>query len=323
MKTIQGEGVVLYDFSPVIDFEGEILEGLAGERKSIPSKFFYDQRGSELFEKICELEEYYPTRTELAIMGERLPEMAASLGPGCRIVELGSGSSTKTRLLLDVLEAPAAYVPVDISGDHLRETAQRLARDYPGLLVQPVVADYTLEFELPPTVNDPQRTVIFFPGSTIGNFNSSEAMHLLRRMTHLCGPDGGLLIGVDLVKDRETLERAYNDRSGVTAEFNLNVLRRINRELQGNFDLDRFQHRAIYNFEDGRIEMYLVSGGVQSVEVAGRRFAFADGEAICTEHSYKYSLRQFDELAEEAGFEMERTWVDEEEKFTVKYLALA
>ncbi len=320
MRTIQGKNVVLHDFDPRSDFKEAVLNGLGGDEKSIPSKFFYDQRGSELFDQICELEYYYPTRTELAIMHRHVAEMADCMGPRCRVVEFGSGSGTKTRILLDALQEPTAYVPVDISGEQLLAVAEELAREYPDLVVAPVSADYSEEFTLPDAPEDTGRTVIYFSGSTLGNFSLSAAQALLEKMRCLSGPGGGLLIGVDLKKDLATLERAYNDEAGVTAEFNMNLLRRVNRELDGDFDLNRFRHRAIYNSEAGRIEMYLVSELRQTVTVDDHTFTFDQGETICTEYSYKYGLTQFDDLALSVGFQVVKTWLDDGEKFTVKYL---
>lgn len=322
MKTGKGQRVVLYDFGPAYqDLEGEVLAGLSRRPKWIPSKFFYDERGSEIFEKITELPEYYLTRTELAIMREHVYDMADRLGPGCRIVEFGAGAGTKTRMLLEALDDPVAYVPVDISREQLLTTAEDLTRDYPDIVVQPVTADFTTEFDLPPIRSSVLRTVVFFPGSTIGNFSPPEATLFLRRLTHLCRPTGGVLIGLDLKKDRETLERAYNDAAGVTAEFNLNLLRRINRELKADFDLKAFRHEAVYDVEHGRIEMRLISEVKQTVTVADKTFSFEPGERIITEYSHKYSLRQFDKMAEEVGLKMDRTWMDDDEKFAVKYLS--
>lgn len=320
MKTIQGKNVVLHDFDPWSDFKKAVLNGLGGDEKSIPSKFFYDQRGSVLFDQIGELEYYYLTRTELAIMHRSVAEMADCMGPRCRVVEFGSGSGTKTRILLDALEEPTAYVPVDISRDQLLAFSEELAQEYPDLVVAPVSADYSEELTLPNAPEDTRRTIIYFSGSTLGNISLSGARILLEKMKCLCNSDGGLLIGVDLQKDLEILERAYNDEAGVTAEFNLNLLRRVNRELGGDFDLNRFSHRAIYNSEAGRIEMYLVSERRQTVTVDDHKFTFDQGETICTEHSYKYGLTQFDDLALSAGFQVAKTWLDDDEMFTVKFL---
>lgn len=314
-------------FRPLVDrspdratFRHDVLTGLRRQPKTLPCKYFYDERGSQLFDHICELEEYYLTRTELAIMRRYAPEMAAALGSGCLLVELGSGSSLKTRLLLDHLE-PVAYVPVDISREHLAKAAAALAADYPSLEVRPVSADYTEDFSLPP-VPGTERVAVYFPGSTVGNFSREAAQRFLTRIARLVGAGGALLIGVDLDKDRAILEPAYNDREGVTAAFNLNLLARINRELDGDFDLDHFRHHAFYNAADGRMEIFLVSRAAHSVRIGDARVEFAEGEAICTEHSYKYDLADFRKLAQAAGFCVERVWSDERRYFSVQYLTV-
>jgi len=298
-----------------------VWAGLGGARKTLPCKYLYDARGSQLFERICELAEYYPTRTELAIMEAHAGEMARRLGPRCLLVEYGSGSSRKTRLLLDRLEAPAGYVPIDISRDALAASVRALAEAYPDLEVLPVCADYTEPIELPVPSRPAARRGVYFPGSTIGNFSPAEAQRFLARMARVAGRGGAILIGVDLRKDRRTLERAYDDASGVTAAFNLNLLSRLNRELGADFDPGRFAHRAVWNEAAGRVEMHLVSRTRQSVSVAGRRFAFAAGESIHTENSYKYTLEQFARLAAGAGLTVERVWTDPRERFSVQYLA--
>ena len=304
--------------TPTTDtFLDEVKAGLAQPQKAIPSKYFYDQRGSALFDQITELDAYYPTRTETAIMERHIGGMAEQIGKSALLVEYGSGSSTKTRILLDHLDL-AAYVPIDISCEHLFRTSDGLAEAYPGLDILPVCADYTSAFALPDV--RAARTVVYFPGSTIGNFQPDEAEAFLRRIADVCGTGGGLLIGVDLKKDRATLEAAYDDSEGITAEFNLNVLRRINLELGADFDLDAFAHRAVYNAEKGRIEMYLVSRRDQQVLLDGTSVAFQEGETIHTENSYKYSLADFARLAARAGFAVEQVWTDEAERFSVQYL---
>ncbi len=300
-------------------FRADLLDGLQRCRKSIPCKYFYDARGSRLFDRICELDVYYPMRTEKAIMRRGAGEMAACIGPRARIVEYGSGSSLKTRLLLDVLDAPAGYVPIDISREHLRAAAHRLAQGYPHLPVQPVCADYTGTFTLPAPPAEARRTVIYFPGSTIGNFDPEAARVFLARMAEAAGPDGGLLVGVDLKKDRATLEAAYNDPEGVTAAFNKNVLLRANRELGANFDVECFAHRAFYNVAHGCIEMHLVSREDQAVTVGDVTIAFAAGESIRTERSYKYAPDEFAALAARAGFAVEKVWTDDAGFFSVQY----
>lgn len=313
----------------------EVLEGLRRDPPRIPPKFLYDDRGSALFDEICELPEYYPTRTELAITRARAPEIAELCGPDALVVEYGSGSSVKTRLLLDALESPAAYVPIDISRDHLLAAARRLAAAYPELEILPVCADYTRELRIPAPRRPAGRRVAYFPGSTIGNFLPTAARAFLTRIARTLGQGGGLVIGVDLVKDRATLEAAYDDAAGVTAAFNRNLLTRINRELDADFDLDAFAHRALFRelpgpgvpdgdslgvLGRGRIEMWLVCQRDQEVRVAGERFRFRPGEAILTEYSYKYALEAFAELAGEAGLDVVRAWTDPEQRFSVQYL---
>jgi dimethylhistidine N-methyltransferase len=300
-------------------FLADVLDGLTRPHKSLPCKYFYDERGSALFDRICELPEYYPTRTELGILRRHAPAMAEALGPLCLVVEYGSGSSTKTSLLLEPLERPAAYVPVDISREHLLRSAAALARRHPGLRVIPVCADFTQPFSLP-RVPNARRRVAYFPGSTIGNFAPPEASKFLAGVAAQCGAGGALLIGVDLRKSRSILEPAYDDSQGVTAEFNRNLLRRINRELGADFDGGAFDHRAFWNAEEGRVEMHLVSRRAQVVQLAGRRIPLAPGETIHTENSHKYDLAGFAELARSAGFEVERVWTDPARLFSVQLL---
>jgi len=314
------QSIVLFDSRPKSDgFRDEVLRGLRQQQKEIPSKYFYDERGSRLFDRICELEDYYPTRTEAAIMREHVAEMAELLGPSCLLIEYGSGSSTKTRILLDHLREPAAYVPVDISCEHLLRAAADLRQVYPGLRVLPVCADYTAHFELPDRDGAVARTAVYFPGSTVGNFHPEQAREFLRHVVDVAGPGGALLIGVDLKKDPRILERAYNDREGVTAAFNLNMLARINRELGAEFDLDAFRHHAFYNEDHGRIEMHLVSLRAQTVRVGNVAIAFREGETIFTESSYKYDRDEFAQLAGRVGWTVERVWTDAQGLFSVQY----
>ena len=302
------------------EFLRDVLEGLGSRPKTLPCKYFYDERGSKLFDEICDLPEYYPTRTERSIMKESVGEMAAAIGPDALIIEYGSGSSVKTRLLLDVLESPVAYVPVDISRDHLLTTAALLADDYPAIEILPVCADFTAPFALPETQRPAARRVVYFPGSTIGNFTRARAIELLRNVAAECGKGGSLLIGVDLKKDRATLERAYDDSQGVTAEFNRNVLVRMNRELDADFDVSEFEHRAVWVEAPGRVEMHLVSQVDQTVHLDDERIEFQAGEHICTEHSHKYTLEGFASLAANAGFEVTNVWTDAAERFSVQLL---
>jgi dimethylhistidine N-methyltransferase len=309
--------------SPSAAFQADVRHGLHRPRKELPCKYFYDARGSELFDAICELDEYYLTRTELDVTARHAGEMAAHLGRDCLLVEYGSGSGVKTRLLLDRLESPAAYVPVDISGEHLALSAAALVERYPHLEVRPVCADFTRPFALPVPKRPAARAAVYFPGSTIGNFSPPAAVRLLRGIAELVGPGGGLLIGVDRKKDVGVLEAAYNDARGVTAAFNRNLLVRINRELGADFAVERFLHRAVYNARRGRIEMHLVSDRPQAVHLAGETFRFAAGEGIRTECSYKYGPGEFEALAARAGFRARAAWTDEAGLFGVHYLIVA
>ena len=311
----------VFDQAPATEsFREAVLTGLRREQKQIPSKFLYDERGSKLFDKICELDEYYPTRTELAIMREHGAVMAEAVGPEARLVEYGSGSSLKTRLLLERLGNDlAAYVPVDISKNHLLESAEALAEDYPSIPIQPVCADYTTAFELPSPPRPARRTVGYYPGSTIGNFRREDACAFLAQIADTVGGDGGLLIGVDLKKDVDVLKAAYDDAEGVTAAFNKNLLRRMNRELGATFDPAAFEHQVLWNEARGCIESHLRSTTAQSVSVAGESFAFEKGETIHTEDSHKYTLDEFSSLAARAGFDVESVWTDEQSYFSVQH----
>ncbi len=305
------------------EFLADVVAGLQKRPRSLPCKYFYDQRGSELFDRICHLDEYYLTRTELAIMDRYAGEMGQQIGSGAVLVEYGSGSSVKTRYLLDGLPNAVAYVPVDISGEHLQQTARELSQDYPQLEVLPVCADFTLPFALPAPTRAATHTAVYFPGSTIGNFLPEQAAALLRQIAALCGQHGGLLIGIDLKKDVAILEAAYNDAAGVTAQFNLNLLRRINHELDGQFEIRNFAHRAAYNAVHGRIEMHLVSRQQQIVRIGEQSLTFAEGETICTEYSHKYSVEQFAEIAASAGLELHRQWTDADQNVAVLHFAVA
>jgi dimethylhistidine N-methyltransferase len=298
------------------------LHGLRQPSKELPCKYFYDDRGAELFEQICELDEYYLTRCELAILERHAPEMAEHIGSGATLIEYGSGSGRKTLLLLDHLDRPAAYVPVDVNPRNLAAFARQLAERYPTLRVAPVCADFTKPFDLP-TKDRSSRRVVYFSGSTIGNFGPTEAVPLLANIVRLVGPGGGLLIAADLRKDRHVLEAAYDDGRGVTAAFNLNLLSHVNRELGADFDLDRFKHRAFFNESEGRIEMHLVSLADQTVRLDGETISFREGETIHTENSYKYTLDGFAALARQAGLRVERVWTDERGLFSVQYCRAA
>jgi dimethylhistidine N-methyltransferase len=313
----------LHDLHPEPDdMFAEVVDGLSSERKTLPCKYFYDARGSRLFDRICELEEYYPTRTEIGILEKRGGEIAGAVGEDVVVVELGSGSSTKTEILLRALSRPAGYVAVDISRDHLEDAALRIANRFPGLPVWPVCADFNDDIDLQALGVADRERLVFFPGSTIGNFDEAGRLALLHRMVRLCGPGGGrLLIGIDLIKDAERLESAYDDAKGVTAAFNLNLLRRINRELDADFDVERFVHRACFDERAGRVEMHLVSDADQVVHIDGRSFRLAKGESICTEHSYKFTVNGFGALAARAGWSLERSWTDRERLFAILLLS--
>jgi L-histidine N-alpha-methyltransferase len=296
----------------------EIVAGLNLPQKMISPKYFYDERGSRLFERICDLPEYYLTRTEIGIMRENIAEMVAQIGPHVSVIEFGSGSGLKTRILLENLVEPFVYVPVDISMEHLLETSAALREDFPDIEILPVAADFTRPFPLPQPANMPERNLVYFPGSTIGNFEPEAAIELLRVMHQEAGSGGALLIGVDLKKDRQIIESAYNDSEGVTAEFNLNVLRRLNREYGSDFNLDAFRHTAIYYESSGRIEMCLVSQCDQDVTLGEHRFSFTEGERIITEYCHKFSLEGFRELASVAGFRQVNTWLDANRWFSIQ-----
>ena len=306
--------------APLSEFGREMQAGLARKPRSISPKFFYDAAGSQLFDRICELPEYYPTRTELRILGECAGEIAGQIGPGAEIVEFGAGSLTKVRLLLDALESPRRYLPIDISGEHLEAAAERLKADYPQLVVQPIAADYTMPLVLPAPLPGAGKRVGFFPGSTIGNFEPDEALAFLQLAARMLR-GGGLLIGVDLVKDPDRLHAAYNDAQGVTAAFNLNLLRRANAELDTDFDIDGFAHAAFYNAPKQRIEMHLVSRRDQAVSLNGERFGFVEGETIHTEYSHKFTVEGLRALAVKAGFRPLAVWTDPERLFSVHWLA--
>ena len=315
--------VKLTDLSPdTRDLTEVVVDGLQRKVKQLPCTLFYDELGSQLFDSITELEEYYPTRTEVAIMRDNIAAMVERVGPEVMLIEYGSGSSEKTRILLDHLNDAVAYVPIDISCEHLRRSAQHIAQAYPAVEVLPLCADYNRAFKVPTSRRAPRRRVVYYPGSTIGNFHPREAVMFMSRMARTAADGGGLLIGVDLKKDPVILHQAYNDRQGVTADFNLNILRRLNRELGTEFDLDAFRHRAIYNADAGRIEMHLVSQRKQEVAVGDAIIHFDEGESIWTESSYKFSLDEFAAIAAEAGFAVQEVWTDPDRLFSVQYLTV-
>lgn len=303
-----------------VDERSDILDGLSQDQKQLSPKYFYDETGSRLFDQICDLPEYYLTRTELGIMREHVEAMTGLMGPRASIIELGSGSSLKTRILLDHVEEPAAYVPVDISRDHLLKTAGCLADDYPEIEILPVCADFTRSFELPEPAVEPDRHVVYFPGSTIGNFSRDDAIDLLKQVRQVVNGNGALLVGVDLIKPRKVVEAAYNDTAGVTAKFNKNILARINRDHAGAFDPSRFEHDAVYDEEHHRIEMRLISCEEQDIPIAGQSIHFEKGEYIVTEHSHKYSIDEFGSIGEEAEFSLKDIWTDPDQLFSVQFL---
>jgi dimethylhistidine N-methyltransferase len=317
--------VTVLDLEPVsADFLAEVLAGLSSSPRTLPCKFFYDERGSELFLKICELPEYYITRTETELLRHSAPEIAESIGPNAALIGFGTGAGIKTRLLLEHLQNPIAYIPVDISKQRLIDSAIELSHAMPALEILPVCADYLQDLQFPKPLRKPDHMAVFFPGSTIGNMEPPVAADFLRKICHLCGKSGGLIIGVDLQKSRDVLEAAYNDSAGVTAEFNLNLLVRANRELGADFDVARWKHRAVFNEDEGRIEMHLVSEGDQTVGVGGREFTFAGGEKIITEFSYKHTIEGFIRLAASAGFrEASRVWTDPNRWFAIFHFAVA
>lgn len=323
MKSPHKDTVDLHNFEPESEiFRRDVIDGLQNSPKSLPCKYLYDERGSKLFDQICDLDEYYPTRTELAIMREYADDIADAIGENCLIIEYGSGSSLKTRTLLAHAKNPAGYVPLDISREHLENAAVSLAQEFPGLEVLPVCADYTADFDLPIPSNPVERRVVYFPGSTIGNFHTDDAISFLHHIVEVVGRGGGLLIGVDLRKDKETLELAYNDAPGITAEFNLNLLDRMNRELGADFDRDRFEFRAVWNDEIGRIESYLISRADQVVTIGEEKIIFDAAERMRTECSYKFTIEQFAELAAKAGFTQRTVWTDPDKLFSVQYFTV-
>jgi dimethylhistidine N-methyltransferase len=296
-----------------------LIAGLREPQKTISPKYFYDETGSKLFEDITSLPEYYLTDTELLIMDAYIDEMADRIGAQASLIEFGAGSGMKTRMLLEHMHSPAAYVPVDISEQHLLESQQNIQADFPGIEVLPVAADFLHPFQLPDPQIMPLRNVVYFPGSTIGNFERDEAIDLLRVMHAEAGEDGALLIGIDLQKDPAVIHAAYNDSAGVTAQFNLNMLRHLNRIFGSDFDLDAFEHRATYRQDEGRVVIELVSAREQEAHLGGARIGFEDGESIITEYSHKYTLDDFAAMANEAGFNVEQSWADPREWFSVQY----
>jgi dimethylhistidine N-methyltransferase len=320
----QPKDIRLDDRHPDVDDTMDtVRRGLAAKPKKLPSRLFYDERGSALFEAICEQPEYYLTRTEIAIMRDHAGDIADTVGPDVRLVEYGSGSGIKTRMLLEHLKTPVAYVPVEISRTALMESVAELATRFPDVPMQPVCADFTQPLRLPVAARSPRRTVIYFPGSTIGNFETKEAIKILRQMRAEMSDGGGVIIGVDLKKDAAEIEAAYNDAAGVTRDFTLNMLVRLNREIGTDFEVDAFRHRARYNALAGRIETALVSTKRQDVHVGQDVYAFREDEAMQVEYSCKYSLEDFAQMAAKAGLAVAKVWTDKDERFSVQYLVRA
>lgn len=312
-----------HDFSPDLgDFRSALIDGLSGRAKAIPCRFLYDARGSTLFDRICELPEYYPTRTELGILRAAAPEIAERAGPAAQMIELGGVNSAKARILLDALEAPAAYIPVDISREHLKASAEAIHAENPGLEVLAVCADYTQPFALPEAPGAGMR-LGFFPGSTIGNLQPDEAIVFLAAWAERLGPGAAMVVGVDLRKDASILEPAYDDAQGVTAEFSKNLLVRANRELGADFDLHAFAHRARYDAAHGRVEIHLESLKAQTVHIDGLALPLQAGERIHVEDSYKYSIDGFRGIARAAGFRPAAVWTDPARLFSVHWLETA
>lgn len=297
----------------------EIIEGLSAGQKMLPSKLFYDEYGSKLFDQICELKEYYLTRTEQQIMIDNISEIVKAIPKNSLLIEFGSGSSTKTRLLLERIKHLSGYVPIDISEEHLHKSAEKLKREYPGLDIYPLAADYTKHLKLPKISRDVEHRITYFPGSTIGNFTHTQAKEFLKVIAEECGIGGGLIIGFDLVKDRNVLLAAYNDKEGITAKFNLNILRRLNNEFGADFNMESFKHSAIFNEDKSRIEMHLISLEDQIVHLNDLKFHFNQGETILTEYSHKYTIESFKELAQDY-FTFEKYWTDENNYFCIAYL---
>ncbi len=301
-------------------FLADVVHGLSQPNKKLHCKYFYDERGSQLFDQICQLDEYYLTRTEQSIMDQFAGEMADQLGKGVMLVEFGSGSSTKTQVLLRHLNQPVAYVPLDISEEHLLKTAEGLRIQFPEIEILPVVADFTKGFTLPVSKKRPTHAAVYFPGSTIGNFEPDAAKSTLTSIAELLGQDGGLLIGIDLQKDPLIIHAAYNDASGVTEQFNLNLLHRLNNELGADFEIKQFEHLAIYNEQFGRVEIFVVSKRDQVVTLGEHRFKFKTNERIFTEYSHKYTIEGFARLAADSGFVLRKHWTDKNQLFAVLHL---
>lgn len=312
----------LYDFAPTTgDLYPAVIDGLHQAEKRLPGALLYDERGSQLFDRICEQPEYYLTRTELGIMQRYIGEMVDLLSAGVALVEYGSGSSLKTTILLDHLPDLACYIPIDISKEHLLQAAEKLTKQYPCLEILPVCADYSQPFHLPAPTKAAARYVAYYPGSTISHFHPAEAVAFLAQVRTVCGPDSLLLIGVDLKKDAAIIEPAYNDRAGFSRAFTNNILHHLNQRFSATFDTAGFAHQAFYNPQQGRVEFYLASHQPQMARLNGETFHFAAGERINLAYSYKYSLTEFAELAAKADWHVNRIWTDDQQLFSVQCLS--
>lgn len=299
----------------------EVIRSLSKTQKELPCKYFYNSYGSDLFDQITELDEYYLTRAEISILNDNIDEISNAISKEAVLIELGSGSNKKIRIILDKLKNPEAYVPVEISEEYLYESVRELKSIYPNLEIFPVVADYTRPFELPDIYSDHKNKVVYYPGSTIGNFDPERAANFLKRISELCSKESGLLIGIDLKKDKVVLERAYNDQSGLTEKFNLNILRNLNYMLDSNFDLKKWEHNAFYNEDMGRIEMHLVSTEEHKISVNGKTFHFEKGETIHTENSYKFTVEEFESLIK-SFYKLKKVWKDSKNRFALCYFVV-
>lgn len=318
MNTLDNKVEYIDLYTSNANMEDEIKKGLSQSRKQITSKYFYDQRGSELFEMITKEREYYPTRAELEIFSTHVNEMSEAIGSVHTLIEYGSGSSRKIKALLDSLHTMEEYLPIDISKEFLLQSCNRLSSQFPNLNIKAICGDYTMPLLLP--LESGKKRVIFFPGSTIGNFEPEDAKEFLLQSGDILAEGDGFLIGVDMKKDQAILEEAYNDRNGITAEFNKNVLTRLNVELGADFDVNQFKHIAFYNKDKGRIEMHLQSAIEQTVRIRGEEYHFKKGERIHTENSYKYSVSEFQQLSIQCGFRPLKSWSDKQDMFSVHYL---
>ncbi|MGH7885787.1 MAG: L-histidine N(alpha)-methyltransferase [Thermodesulfobacteriota bacterium] len=294
----------------------EIIDSLSKVQKSLPCKFFYDERGSDLFEQIVDLDEYYLARTEISIMNDNIGEISELIGESCILIEPGSGSANKIKILLENLKTPSAYIPIDISETYVKDSTHNLSKYYPALKIVPIIADYTSDFKLPEFNFNYNKLVVYYPGSTIGNFSPDEARDFLKKIAHMTGKNNYLLIGVDLKKEKDTLERAYNDAKGITEKFNINILSNLNNLIESDFITDRWSHKAFFNEDESRVEMHLVSKENQTVKLNGYAVDFHKGETIHTENSYKYGIDEFCNLVSKE-YKLNKFWTDKKKNFAV------